>query len=226
VETYRQFCPLAKAAEILCERWTPLVLRELLLGSTRFNELQRGLPGMSPSLLSARLRSLERAGILRAERNGRASRYVLTEAGAELEPLLTGIAIWGHRWVRSDYADEDLDSSYLVMDIRRAIRDRPFNAPRRVVVELALAQRGATDVYWLVAEPGVETDLCYLHPSFDVDVRLEASTRALAMVWMGDLSWQEALHSGRIELVGPPRLTAEVPAWIGQHDLAAVERAR
>jgi len=226
VDSYRQFCPLSKAAEILCERWTPLVLRELLLGSTHFNELMRGVPGMSPSLLSTRLRTLQRHGVISVERDGRSTRYTPTQAGRELEPMLTEMSIWGHRWVRTDYADPDLDSSYLMLDIRRSLGGRTIATDRRVVVEIVFPRpRGRRDSYWLIAEPAEEPDLCYLDPGYDVDVRMECDLRTLTMIWMGDGTWPEALGSGRIVITGRKDLAAKVPEWIGQNEIAAVERA-
>jgi DNA-binding HxlR family transcriptional regulator len=226
MQSYRQFCPLSKAAEIICERWTPLVLRELLLGSTQFNALLRGLPGISPALLSRRLKLLEREGIVRVERSGRSTRYCLTDAGRELEAPLSGLAMWGYKWVRSDYRDEDLDPSYLMIDIHRSIQPE-LPGDVRLVLEIHFRSLGkAGESFWLVFEPGCEPDLCYLDPGFEPDVRLDCELRALTMIWLGDMTWSQALRTGQVSLSGPRKLTAMIPRWIGQSGLTSITPGR
>jgi DNA-binding HxlR family transcriptional regulator len=227
VESYRQFCPLSKAAEIVCERWTPLILRELALGSTRFNEVLRGNPGLSPSMLSQRLKSLEREGVVRAEGASRQERrYQLTEAGRELEPVLTSLAIWGHRWSRTDYRDEDLDPGYLIIDIERTIRERPSRISRRAVVELELRRgSGEIDHFWLVVEPETGLEICHVFPGFDIDATIETDLRTLTMIWMGDLDWPGAMDRELVRVSGQRSVTRQIPRWIGQNDLASVQRA-
>lgn len=115
---YGQFCPVSMASEILCSRWTTLVIRELLCGSTRFNELRRGVPKMSPALLSKRLKELEQAGVITAERkpNGTVD-YRLTEAGEDLKPVITGLGMWAQKWMESRLSLQNLDPSLLMWDI-------------------------------------------------------------------------------------------------------------
>ena len=224
---YGQFCPVAKAAEVLTERWTPLVLRELIMGSRRFNDLRRGVPLMSSSLLSQRLKRLEQEGLIerRAAASGHGSEYRLTAAGRELEPLIVQMGEWGARWVRSNLAEHDLDVTLLMWDMRRTVRPESFPG-RRVVVEFTY-----TDVphgkrhWWLVCETG-EADLCMTDPGFEVDLFLETDLRTMTAVWVGDLSLQEALRSGRLQADGPRALRERLGVWLGRSAFAAIPDMR
>ena len=156
--TYGQFCPMAKAAEILCERWTLVVVRELTAGSRHFNDLRRGLPLMSPTLLSRRLKQLEAAGVLHRVVNGSVVSYELTPAGAELQPLVETMARWGSRWVRRRLSHDDLDAGLLMWDIRRQV-DASRLPAERVVVQFSFPDAAAGKRHWwLVSEAGT-TDL-------------------------------------------------------------------
>jgi DNA-binding HxlR family transcriptional regulator len=222
VEGYGQFCPVSKAAEVICQRWTPLILRELLVGSTRFNEIRRGVPTCSPALLSKRLKDLERAGIVDRE----ASSYHLTEAGQELLPIVLGLGEWGQRWVRTDYRTDELDPGLLLWDVRRnlqpgALGERP--ATIQFVFPTIPTKRR---FYWLVIDAH-DVDLCLTDPGRDVDVVVEADLRTLTEIWMGDAGFADALADGRIVLRGPTRMTRRIPAWFGQHpQFARVRPAR
>src|SRR5690349_10413247 len=149
--SYNQFCPVSMAAEIICSRWTLLVLRELVLGSTRFNELRRGLPSMSPALLSKRLKDLEAAGIVvhtAVECESGVHEYCLTEAGNELRPVIEAIGVWGHRWVTTEATLRNLDANLLMWDIRRNINTDPM-PPRRNVIQFIFKDRPASERnYW------------------------------------------------------------------------------
>jgi DNA-binding HxlR family transcriptional regulator len=221
---YGQFCPVSKAAEILCQRWTPLILRELLAGSSRFNEIRRGVPTCSPALLSKRLKELESAGILVRTVTGEGPVYSLTEAGLELFPLIQGLGVWGQRWAQSTYGPDDLDPGLLLWDVRRFLAPGVFGE-RRVVVQLTFPSVPAKRRYYWVVVDEDEVDLCLTDPRFEVDVTLEADLRALTQVWMGDASFSDALADRRITLTGPRELTRLIPEWFGQHPiLAGVER--
>jgi DNA-binding HxlR family transcriptional regulator len=222
---YGQFCPVAKASEVVAERWTPLVLRELLCGSQRFNDLHRGVPLMSRTLLTRRLRELEDAGVI--ERRVSSSGgwdYRLTPAGEELRPIIEQLGAWGHRWVRRDVEGDDLDPSLLMWDMRRRI-DRSALPDLRVVVRFDLrgvprahhAQRN----WWLVLDHS-EIDLCLKDPGFPVDVTVDADLTALTRVWMGRLSFAEAARSGLVGMEGPRPLVRAFPGWLGLSTFATV----
>jgi DNA-binding HxlR family transcriptional regulator len=224
VTGYSQFCPVSKAAEILCQRWTPLILRELLVGSSRFNEIRRGVPTCSPALLSKRLKELELAGVTERSVTDAGPVYSLTEAGLELFPLIHGLGVWGQRWARSDYGPDDLDPGLLLWDVRRYLAPGAFGE-RRVVIQLTFPSAPARRrYYWVVVEAN-GVDLCLTDPGFEVDVAVDADLRTLTQVWMGDARFVDALAEGRITLHGPRELTRRIPDWFGQHPiLASVER--
>jgi DNA-binding HxlR family transcriptional regulator len=224
---YGQFCPIAKAAEIFAERWTPLVLRELVVGSTHFNDLRRGVPLMSSSLLSQRLKRLEVEGIVerRPAPTGRGSEYHLTPAGRELKPLIMMMGDWGARWVRSRLAADDLDVSLLMWDMHRRVRPDHF-LPRRVVVafefrDVVKARRR----WWLVSEGG-EVDLCVTDPGYEVDLFILTDLRTMTAVWIGDKRLGQAMASGQLEVHGPHQLRAKFSSWLGLSPFATVKDQR
>jgi len=222
MNSYGQFCPVAKACELLCERWTLLVVRELVCGSRHFNDLRRGVPRMSPGLLALRLRQLERNGIVRRLAQGRCgSAYELTQAGHELRPLVERMGVWGHRWVRSDLRRRDLDAGLLMWDIRRSVQAGEFPA-RRVVVEFAFRDApSGMRRWWLVSTEG-RTDLCLKDPGYEVDVIVCCSVRALTAVWMRECSLQQAQRDGTIEVMGPRELLRCLSAWLGGSFIATM----
>jgi DNA-binding HxlR family transcriptional regulator len=216
--TYGQFCPVAMASEVLTERWTPLVVRELLCGSTRFNDLRRGVPLMSPSLLSKRLKTLERIGVV--ERAG--AEYHLTPAGEELRPLIESMGVWGQRWARGDVQAKHFDASLLMWDIHRNID--PDRVPaERVVIHFHL--KGSSDRksrFWLVLDAGA-ADLCLTDPGHDVDLHIEGHIRTMADYWMGHTDFADAVRSGDLVVHGPPRLARAMPTWFLRSPFAPVE---
>jgi DNA-binding HxlR family transcriptional regulator len=220
--SYGQFCPVAKAMEVLDERWTLLVVRELLDGSTYFNDIRRGVPRMSPALLSKRLRSLERAGVVRRTPVGGRVTYTLTDAGMELDRVVTGLATWGVRWVGS-LGRDDLDPHLLFWDMRRKVPVRNWPADRTVVAFRLTEVEPRLSRWWLVGTRG-RIDVCDYDPGFDESVRVAASLRTLTRIWRGDQSWTDALRSGAVELTGPADVRRAVPDWLGQSPLAAVAR--
>jgi DNA-binding HxlR family transcriptional regulator len=225
---YGQFCPVAKAAEIVAERWTPLVLRELLCGSRRFNDLHRGVPLMSRTLLAARLEELESAGIVRsvARPRGRGRDYHLTAAGEELRPLVECLGEWGQRWARARVGRGDLDPGLLMWDIHRRVNLEAL-PPERVVVQFDF--RGVPPTlrcprtWWLVLERQ-EVDLCLKDPGFLVDIVVSADLRTLTRVWMGDVRLAETVRAGLIQLDGPRSLVRAFPSWLRLSAFAGVER--
>jgi DNA-binding HxlR family transcriptional regulator len=224
MKSYGQFCPIAKASEVFAERWTPLVLRELFCGSVRFNDLRRGVPLMSPSLLSRRLKELEHAGIVSSTRRaGRFSEYRLTDAGRELWPLVEQLGIWGKRWTRSYIEKHELDAGLLMWDVRRCLKTERF-ATRRTVLKFEFA--GTTSgkrAWWLIVEDG-EVELCLLDPGFEVDLIVRTHLRTMTAVWLGDRDCNEAVRSEAIRLEGPTKLTRAFPSLFRFSALARVDR--
>jgi DNA-binding HxlR family transcriptional regulator len=219
---YGQFCPVAKAMELLDERWTMLVVRELLQGSQHFNTLQRGLPRMSPALLSTRLRTLARAGVIERYEDGNRVSYALTPAGKELRPIVEALGQWGTRWM-PDLGDEDLDPHLLMWDVKRTIPVADW--PRgRTVVAIRFADVAPPVSRWWVCVAGDEVDICDVDPGFDVTATVRTSLRAMTEIWRGDRAWVDALRAGRVEVEAPREVARAVPGWIGQSTLAAVPR--
>ncbi|HMM87627.1 winged helix-turn-helix transcriptional regulator [Bradyrhizobium sp.] len=225
--SYNQFCPVSMAAEIICSRWTLLVLRELVLGSTRFNELRRGLPSMSPALLSKRLKELEADGIvmhIAAEREPGALEYRLTEAGNELRPIIEGIGTWGHRWVTTKATLENLDANLLMWDIRRNINTDPM-PHRRNTIQFIFNDRSPSERnYWLVVEPGNEVDLCLVDPGFDVDLYVSTDLRTMTEIWLGYAAIGHASEDGRLVLTGNSKLAADLRTWLKLSVFARIEK--
>jgi DNA-binding HxlR family transcriptional regulator len=211
---YGQFCPVALAAEVLTERWNPLLIRELLMGSVRFNDLQRGVPRMSSALLAQRLKSLQFTGIVERRRGASGWEYHLTAAGRELFPLVEGMGLWAQRWLRHRLVETpNLDPDLLMWDIRRVVASRaPSRERRHVVAFLLFGVPISRRRYWLVFDRNA-VDLCYKDPGFAVDLTIEARLRILTAVWMGHLNLGEALRDGRLRLDGPRRDVAAFRSW-------------
>lgn len=222
---YGQFCPLALASEIVGERWTPLVLRELVLGSRRFNDIHRGVPRMSPALLSRRLRTLARAGIVERRRAGVRPEYVLTEAGAELAPMVESLALWGKRWLPATLSDDNADPDLVMWDLHRRLHRDRLPAARTVMRFEFTDQPEAKRVRWIVADPA-EVDLCVTDPGFEVDVFVTTDSRTIVLVWYGDLALDRALAEETIELHGPRHLCDAFPSWLQLNLLSGVARMR
>jgi DNA-binding HxlR family transcriptional regulator len=220
--TYGQFCPVAKAMELLDERWTLLVVRELLMGSRHFNELRRGVPRMSPALLSKRLRTLARAGVIERFEDGNRISYVLTPAGRELLPIVESLGRWGTRWI-TQLGDEDLDPHLLLWDMHRNI-ELDAVPSGRVVLKFSFGDvpASARD-WWLVIADG-EVDVCDFDPGHLVSVAIETSLAVLTRVWRGDLEWRDALRSGELGVRGPAHLCRALPRWLKLSHFAAVPR--
>lgn len=213
MKKFGQFCPLAQAAQLLCERWTLLVVRELVAGSTRFGELQKGVPLMSPTLLSARLRQLTDAGVVsRSGKKGKYS-YELTDAGQELTPIVQLLGAWGHRWVPTSLVVDDLDASLLMWDMRRSVNPAAFPEHRIVVhFEYPDASRGAKN-WWLVSESG-HIELCLNDPGDDVDIVIRSPLNSMTAVWTCQEGFADAVAKGAIEVFGDQQLIAKLPDWL------------
>lgn len=225
--SYRQFCPVAMAAEILCTRWTVVLLRELIAGSTRFNELRRGVPRMSPALLSKRLGELETVGVIERKRlvdPPDVDAYFLTQAGRDLQPVIEAIGIWGQKWVETEPSLENLDPELLMWDMRRNLDTDPV-PDRRVVIEfiypeLPLAKRK----WWLIVERDRTVDLCHIDPGFDVDLYATVDLRTMTEIWMGLCSVTDAVDREALLLVGSSDLTRSIQIWLGLSPFAQQEK--
>jgi DNA-binding HxlR family transcriptional regulator len=220
VPEYPSFCPVAKAADVLCERWAILVVRELLCGSSRFTELRRGIPACPPATLSKRLKQLEQAGVLDRVEQGDSVRYVLTDAGRELFPIVQAFGEWGQRWSRSTYSDTDLDADELLWDVRRFLDPAGLGRDSCVVrLDLELPD-SARKPYWFVVDAGA-VDLCDVDPRREVDVTVATHLRTLTQVWMGDTTYAAAVREGEVVSTGPRALVRQLPSWLGQHPILA-----
>jgi DNA-binding HxlR family transcriptional regulator len=223
---YNQFCPVAMAAEILGSRWTLVLLRELS-GSTRFNELRRGVPRMSPALLSKRLKDLEAAGIVtRSQVTGEPDllEYCLTDAGRDLKPVIESVGIWGQRWVDSEASLENLDPNLLMWDMRRNIDPTPMPHRRNTIQVIFSDLKKAQRNWWLIVQPGQEVDLCSVDPGFDVDLYLSTDLRTMTEIWMGYTTIVRAKEQGTLNLTGNRQLEAAVGSWLALSPFAKIEK--
>jgi DNA-binding HxlR family transcriptional regulator len=221
---YGQFCTVARGAEALCERWTPLVVRELLCGSKRFNDLHRGVPRMSTSLLAQRLRRLEEFGVVRRSADGKVWEYSLTEAGEELRPIVMALGHWGARWIGSDLRDDELDVSLLLWDIRRSVRVESF-PPVAVVIHFKFVDaRAGEREWWLVVEHGV-VDLCRDDPGREPTLVVESTVRAMTEVWGGDRTPEEVLRARQVTIMGRDRDARNFWQWLGTGTFSQTRRA-
>src|SRR3954465_2818508 len=218
IGSYRQFCPVAMAAEILCTRWTVVLLRELVAGSTRFNELRRGVPRMSPALLSQRLKDLEAAGIvvrIASASDRGAFEYQLTPAGRELKPIVEAFGVWGQRRIEADLSLQHLDVQLLMWDMRRNLNTTPMPT-RRSVVQFAYPELPASQrLWWLIVDPAHGVDLCSIDPGFDVDLYVAVDLRSMTAIWMGLDTVRAAVASRRMMLTGNRQFAAAMQSWLG-----------
>jgi DNA-binding HxlR family transcriptional regulator len=221
---YGQFCPLAKASEVFAERWTPLILREILLGSSRFSDIHRGVSLMSRSLLSKRLQELIRAGVLeRVDSGDGYDEYLLTTAGEDLRPIILQLGAWGKQWTRREFEAGDLDVGLLMWDMRRRVDQRRLPEGQTVVqfqYRDAPIQRRR---WWLVLKRD-DIDLCLVDPGLEPDVTVKTDVRTMTGIWMGDLSFGTALQTRELEIEGPSELRRGFPTWLQLSAFAEVDR--
>ena len=214
----RQFCPIAKAAEIICERWTLLVVRELLLGSRRFNDFQRGLPMLSPALLTKRLRALEEAAVLVRVQGAQGIEYQPTLAGEELRPLVQFAGHWGARWVRSRLSREELDAGSLMWFIHRHFKLDAL-PPREIIVHIHFTDEKRMSRWWIVLSPQ-GGELCMEDPGREVDVLVTTDVRTLTAIYLGDLTLDLARSNRQFVTVGPRDLLTEMHQWFARSRFA------
>ncbi|CCF84746.1 winged helix-turn-helix transcriptional regulator [Nitrolancea hollandica] len=224
MRAYGQYCPMAKAAEILADRWTLLIVRDLLCGVRRFNDLERGLPGISRALLSERLRRLERTGVL--ERHivdgRRATEYQLTPAGQELQHLVDSLTVWGARWAFGEPDSAELDPVFLLWRMRGRV-NRDSLPPQQIVVQFDF-QGARTGTFWMVLNRH-DVSVCLQHPGFDIDMLVTADIATFFQVWLGRSTLAGALRHGLVQLDGPPTLVRAFGSWWAWSEVAEVVRA-
>lgn len=212
--SYGQFCPVAMAAEIFCTRWTPLILRELLCGSRHFNDLKRGVPRISPTLLSKRLKEMQQAGIVTCdEKAGGTTEYRLTQAGEDLRSLVMALGFWGTQWVDTRKSLQKLDASLLMWDMRRHLNPTPM-PPRRATIQFHYPELATRRDWWLVVEQR-EVDLCQTDPGFEVDLYVECPLKSMTAIWMGLATVKSEIAADRLVLTGDRDIARSMQAWLG-----------
>lgn len=225
--TYHQFCPVAMAAEILGSRWTIVLLRELCAGSTRFNDLRRGVPRMSPALLSKRLKELEVQGVITrrlVQKRPEIHDYTLTKAGNELKPVIMAIGIWGQRWVEAAPSLKNTDPSLLMWDMRRNLRvmDLPN---RKLIIQFMIGEDQLPyKNYWIISDPKDGVDLCSIDPGFDVDLYIKVDLRTITAIWMGLDTVARALDDDRLFIHGDLDIASNMQSWLGLSPFALEEK--
>jgi DNA-binding HxlR family transcriptional regulator len=221
--TYGQYCPIAKAASIFAERWTPLILREMLFGVCHFNELQRGLPGIPRSLLAQRLRHLERTGVITREiaPHARAIEYHLTPAGRQLGDVVEALGTWGAQWAFGEPDPNEMDPLLLAWWMQRRV-NRHLLPQGRTVLQLDFHGE-RTSSCWFVMAPD-DVSLCLQHPGFDIDLLVTADIAAMYRVWFGRLSLADALRDGLVELDGAMPLVRAFAGWFALSPFADAVR--
>lgn len=223
---YNQFCPISKAMDVLGERWTLLIVRELLFGSTRFNELQKGLSGISPSLLTKRLNLLEQEGLIVKRRipGQRGYEYFPSEPCEELRGVVEQLGQWGMRWARDQMSEDDFDLELLMLYLERCVQTDKLPGKETVI------RFNFTDVNdypnWWIVVTGDETDVCIHDPGKEVDVHFTCTLRTMCELWTGDRSYKKAQADGSLLLVGLPALTRRVESWLKSSHFAGIPSAR
>lgn len=220
---YFQFCPIAKASEILGERWTILIMRELLLGATRFADLQRGLSSISPTLLTRRLGQLQECGLLvrRTVPGARRAEYRLTPAGRDLRPVVLSLGRWGMKWARGQMNDDELDVQHLMTDLARRIDETQLPGGE-TVIQFSFPGLPKFAHWWVIIAPSGERELCANNPGRTAHVHLRAELRAMVEIWAGDTSIAAARQCGRLQVSGDQLLVRTLAAWLRPGALSSV----
>jgi DNA-binding HxlR family transcriptional regulator len=220
---YGQFCPVAKAMELLDERWTMLVIRELLCGSRHFNALRRGVPRMSPTLLSSRLKTLVRAGIVERYDEGKQVTYALTPAGEQLRPIVEALGQWGLRWV-PELGDEDYDPHLLMWDLHRNV-DLDAVPPGRTVLRFTFSDTAPEERTWWVVIDSEGVDLCQFDPGHPVTVSVETDLRTMTSIWRGELTWPQSQRTGALHVRAPSQVARSLPRWLPKQTITVSPRS-
>jgi DNA-binding HxlR family transcriptional regulator len=222
---YLQFCPVAKASELLCEKWTFLIIRELLVGGKRFNDFQRGLAAISPTVLTKRLNELTDNGlVIRKKIQGqRGYEYFLTEQGKELAPIIQQIGEWGMRWTRGQIDDSELDIELLMLYLERSI-DAERLPGGGTTICFNFSDRQQLSKWWImVSDAGI--DVCTVDPGKEVDIWFNTDLRTMIEIWMGDMSYKAAVRDKKLQLIGPAALTGNITSWMANSTFADIPPA-
>ena len=220
---YNQFCPVSKACEIIEPRWTLLILCEMSCGSTRFNEIRRGVPAISPTLMSKRLKELELRGIINRteDQSTNEIHYTMTQMGNELQPIIQALGKWAHRNIDADVTLEKLDARLLMWNMRRKINTVTFPKHRRTVIQFTYAELPADEQrYWIIAKPGTAVDLCSVDPGFDVDLYINADLKAMTSAWMGHSTLRAQIVAEKIVMIGNRTLADTIDHWMVRSSMA------
>lgn len=223
---YGQFCPVSMASEVLCTRWTTLIIREMLCGSTRFNDLRRGVPRMSPALLSKRLKELQAAGVIVATPNAQGVvEYRLSPSGEDLRDVVMSIGNWGQRWVESQLSLslKNLDPSLLMWDMRRHLKPEPL-PPGRCTIQFQYPELpDSRRNWWLVVDEG-GVDLCGFDPGYEINLLVRSPLRTMTAIWMGIAALRREVDAGNVELDGEPAIAKAMQQWLGLSPFALEPR--
>lgn len=227
MKSYGQFCPVAKASEVFCERWTALILRELATGSTRFAQIQRGVPLASPTILSRRLKELEAEGIVERRRSetGRSWTYHLTPAGEDFTPIVEALGIWGQKWSRRELQEHEVDLGLLLWALEKDVNPDAFGKAR-TIVHIDFHDRPVNQRHWWFVNEAGACEMCVEDPGHDVDLHLTISLPDMIYIWRGDLSLAHALESGRLVVDGSTPARKRLADWLGICALAHVKSER
>lgn len=222
--SYGQYCPLALAAELLCRRWTILVISRLVDGCTTFNQIHEGVPRISPSLLSTRLAELEHAGIIERSRQPGSKRYQysVTQAGRDLEGIITQMAVWGQHWAR-DMEMDDLDPAFLAWSMHLRMNTDAMPEGRTVLQFEFSGAPADFRRFWIVNNDG-KVDMCLKHPGYETDLLVEADLRRFVETWRGFRDLRDEISSSRIRLSGPRHLKKAFPEWLMLSMFADIDR--
>lgn len=227
MKSYGQFCPVAKAAELFCERWTPLILRDLGAGACRFSELHRGVPLMSPTLLSRRLKQLEAEGVVetRPTEHGSRKTYHLTPAGAEFLPMVQNLGVWGQRWSRRKLEEHEVDLGLLLWALERSVKPDAFGTESAVVRLQLTDQPKGKDIWWLLNQDNA-CELCLEDPGFEVMLYLSCTLPDMIYIIRGDLTLAAAIANDLLDVIGSARARKRLSAWLNLSPIAAISSQR
>ena len=213
--SYFQFCPVARAAELVASRWTPILLRELLAGNTKFNDLRIGMAKMSPSLLSKRLQELEDAGIILKQKakSGKGFEYIITDIGRELTPFVMALGVWGQKYVIKELGKHELDPGLLMWDIHRRIEVSEFPEKGVFVAEFHLSDAPVARRTWWVMIKDRKAELCMQPPGIDPHFEVESCVRTLTDIWRGALGIDAARKQNQLHLKGETKYVRSFKKW-------------
>lgn len=222
---YKQFCPVAKASELLGEKWTFLIIREALMGATRFNEFQRGMALISPTMLTKRLNELTENGLMVRKKINmqKGYEYFLSEAGKDLYPVIMQLGDWGMKWARGQMQNSELDVELLMIYLVRSIKPEKL-AGNETTIQFNFTDLENLKKWWIVVQND-EVDVCLEDPGRDVDVWFNTDLRTMIEVWMGDTTYKKAIRESRLKLLGPPQLTSNVSRWMAYSIFAGIPEA-